>query len=68
VPEGHVVRKDDRLYYAFYASGENGKFEGTLELRGLEERSYPDGLRQWRDLGIVQARRLRSMPHSKGRC
>lgn len=55
VPEGHVVRKDDRLYYAFYASGENGKFEGTLELRGLEERSYRlTDYVNGRDLGIVQ--------------
>lgn len=36
VPEVHVIRKDGRLYYAFFAS----HFEGPVELRGLEARSY----------------------------
>jgi alpha-galactosidase len=35
-PETHVVRKGDALYYAFFAN----RFEGTLELRGLDERRY----------------------------
>jgi alpha-galactosidase len=36
VPEGHVIRKDGRLYYAFFAPA----FEGEVELRGLEARPY----------------------------
>ncbi|HUV65063.1 MAG TPA: hypothetical protein VMW24_14295 [Sedimentisphaerales bacterium] len=49
-PECHVVRKDSKLYFGFFAD----KFDGTLELRGLKEgvryrvvdyvhgREYPD--------------------------
>lgn len=32
VPEGHVIRKDGHLYYAFFAE----TFEGQIELRGLD--------------------------------
>lgn len=51
LPEGHVIRKDKKLYYAFFA--ENWK--GTLELRGLDDRAYHvvdyvDG----KDFGIVR--------------
>ena len=51
LPEGHVIRKDKRMYYAFFA--ENWK--GTLELRGLDDRAYHvfdyvDG----KDFGIVR--------------
>ena len=35
-PETHAIRKDNRLYYAFYAP----EFEGRIELRGLANRSY----------------------------
>lgn len=36
-PETHVIRKNGHLYYAFFAE----RFEGEIELRGLErERSY----------------------------
>ncbi len=31
-PEAHVIRQNDKLYYAFYADS----FDGELELRGLE--------------------------------
>lgn len=31
-PEGHAIRKDGRMYYAFYAD----RFTGTIPLRGLE--------------------------------
>src|SRR5580658_763685 len=49
-PETHVVRKDDSMYYAFYAPQWNGK----IELRGLSQRpyrvtDYVDG----KDLGTV---------------
>jgi len=51
LPEAHVIRKDKKMYYAFFA--ENWK--GTLELRGLDDRAYHvvdyvDG----KDFGIVQ--------------
>jgi alpha-galactosidase len=36
VPETHVIRKDQTLYYAFYAK----HWKGSVELRGLEDRSY----------------------------
>jgi alpha-galactosidase len=35
-PETHAIRKDGRLYYAFYA----GEFQGPVELRGLERGGY----------------------------
>jgi alpha-galactosidase len=36
VPETHVVRKDQTLYYAFFAK----HWKGPVELRGLEDRTY----------------------------
>ena len=35
-PEAHVVRKDNKVYYGFFADS----FDATLELRGLENRAY----------------------------
>ncbi|HZR55652.1 MAG TPA: glycoside hydrolase family 36 protein [Terriglobales bacterium] len=51
LPEAHVIRKDKKMYYAFYA----GNWKGTLELRGLDDRAYHvvdyvDG----KDFGIVR--------------
>jgi alpha-galactosidase len=51
LPEGHAIRKDNRMYYAFFA----GNWKGTLELRGLDDRAYHvvdyvDG----KDFGIVR--------------
>jgi alpha-galactosidase len=40
LPEGHAIRKGDHLFYAFYAVQADDPFQGTVELRGLEERSY----------------------------
>lgn len=38
LPEAHVIRKDGRMYYAFYAEAWKG---GEIELRGLDpERTY----------------------------
>jgi len=50
-PEAHVIRKDSKMYYAFYA----GQWNGTVELRGLDDRAYHvvdyvDG----KDFGIVR--------------
>ncbi len=63
-PEAHVVRKGEGMYYAFYAP----RFDGTIELRGLQARAYRitdyvDG----RDLGVVRgpdARLAVSFDHS----
>jgi alpha-galactosidase len=35
-PEAHAIGKDGLMYYAFYAP----QWEGEVELRGLEERTY----------------------------
>jgi alpha-galactosidase len=35
-PEAHVITKDDRLYYAFYAN----RWDGPVELRGLGKGRY----------------------------
>ena len=49
-PESHVIQKDDNFYYAFYA----GKWQGSIELRGLKEKTYRvyDYVNE-RDLGTV---------------
>jgi alpha-galactosidase len=36
VPETHVIRKDQSMYYAFFAR----QWKGSVELRGLEDRNY----------------------------
>ena len=35
-PETHVIRKDQAMYYAFFAK----QWKGTVELRGLQDRNY----------------------------
>ncbi len=50
-PEAHAIQKGDRFYYAFYAE----RFQGTVELRGLQPvayrvRDYVAG----HDLGLVK--------------
>ncbi|RMG65836.1 MAG: alpha-galactosidase [Chloroflexi bacterium] len=50
-PEAHVIRKDGRRYYAFFAES----FDAELQLRGLEARRYR--LRDYEhetDLGTVE--------------
>src|SRR5215831_1836928 len=51
LPEAHVIRKDRRMYYAFFA----GNWKGTLELRGLDDRAYHvvDYV-EGKDFGIVR--------------
>lgn len=50
IPETHVIRKSDTLFYAFYAKN----WQGTLKFRGLSEKSYKmiDYVNN-RDLGIL---------------
>ena len=35
-PETHAIRKDGKMYYAFYADS----YQGDVRLRGLEDRTY----------------------------
>jgi alpha-galactosidase len=35
-PETHAIKKDQNMYYAFYAE----KWAGNLELRGLDNQEY----------------------------
>ncbi len=39
-PEGHAIRLEDRLYYAFYTPPGEQHFQGPVELRGLEPVRY----------------------------
>lgn len=39
-PETHVLRKGDRLYYAFYAHSAQEQFNGSVEFRGLTGGAY----------------------------
>jgi alpha-galactosidase len=36
VPETHAIRKGQTMYYAFFAK----QWEGPVELRGFEDRTY----------------------------
>lgn len=36
VPETHAIRKDQTMYYAFFAK----QWKGPVDLRGLEDRDY----------------------------
>jgi alpha-galactosidase len=36
VPETHIIRRDQTMYYAFFAK----HWKGSVELRGLEDRKY----------------------------
>ncbi|MCP4251323.1 MAG: hypothetical protein GY778_30170 [bacterium] len=40
VPEAHAVRKDDVIYYGFFVEPWGAEYEGSIELRGLEPRTY----------------------------
>ncbi len=55
VPEGHVIRQNGRLYYAFYTRSLESSYQGPIELRGLEPRTYRlfDYVRG-QELGTVQ--------------
>ena len=50
-PETHVIRKNQSMYYAFYAK----RFDGPVELRGLPPGAYRvNDYVHDRDLGVVQ--------------
>jgi len=51
IPETHVIRKSDTLFYAFYAKN----WSGPLQIKGLSERSYKViDYANNRDLGILK--------------
>jgi len=39
-PEGHAIRKDGRMYYAFFTTYPDESFKGEIELRGLAPGKY----------------------------
>jgi alpha-galactosidase len=39
-PEAHAIRKDGRMYYAFFAPRAAPRFTGEVELRGLQAAGY----------------------------
>jgi alpha-galactosidase len=39
-PEGHVIRKGEKLYYGFFTQTPGDTFTGTIQLRGLDARHY----------------------------
>jgi len=50
-PEAHAIRKNGRIYYAFFAP----KWEGRVELRGLANRAYRIvDYAEGRDLGTIR--------------
>jgi alpha-galactosidase len=50
IPETHVIRKSDTLFYGFYAKN----WKGTLKFRGLSEESYKViDYANNRDLGVL---------------
>ena len=56
VPEGHVVSKDGRLFYSFFADFVGDEYKGSIVLRGLEAGrryrlvNYENG----KEIGIVR--------------
>lgn len=36
-PEAHAIRKDDAIYYAFFAHSADKSYSGQIQLRGLDE-------------------------------
>jgi alpha-galactosidase len=40
VPEGYAIRKDGRMYYAFFAAYPDARWQGEIELRGLPAGQY----------------------------
>ena len=52
IPETHAIKKNDVLYYAFYAK----EYSGPVQLRGLERGTYKvkDYANQ-KELGVVSS-------------
>jgi alpha-galactosidase len=39
-PEGHVIRKGEKLYYGFFTQTPGQTYSGTVQLRGLNAGHY----------------------------
>lgn len=39
-PEGYAIKKDGKMYYAFFAASPNTEWSGKIELRGLQAGKY----------------------------
>jgi alpha-galactosidase len=54
-PEAHAIRRNGRLYYAFYAGQIDQRYRGSIALRGLEAQAYRvHDYVDDRNLGVVQ--------------
>ncbi len=55
-PEAYAIRKDGKMYYAFYAAGPSFHWKGEVELRGLDPGHYRVfDYENEKDLGTVDA-------------
>ncbi len=55
-PEAYVIAKDGKMYYAFFAPGDNLPWKGEVELRGLKPGTYHVvDYTEGKDLGSVEA-------------
>jgi alpha-galactosidase len=55
-PEGYAIEKDDKMYYAFFTTGQP-QWKGEIELRGLKPGKYRVfNYAEGRDLGTIDAR------------
>jgi alpha-galactosidase len=55
-PEGYAIKKDGKMYYAFFAATPQSDWQGKLELRGLQPGKYHVvDYANNRDLGTVDA-------------
>jgi alpha-galactosidase len=63
-PEGHVVAKGERLYYAFFTDLVGEDFEGVVPLKGLDKGRYRlRNVETGQALGTVQGPRPRVYVH-----
>ena len=60
LPEGYAVRKDGKMYYAFFAPAASAGWSGTIELRGLLSGKYRvTDYENSRDLGTIDGQNPR---------
>lgn len=58
VPEGYAIRKDGKMYYAFFAPQPSAAWKGTIELRCLEPGRYRLlDYANAKDLGVIDAQK-----------
>jgi alpha-galactosidase len=56
VPEGYVIEKDGKMYYAFFAPEATALWKGVIELRGLATGKYRVfDYESGKDLGMIEA-------------